>query len=513
MSIGHPSNVSTTSQTDANRPHVQRRWLALAVLLTGNFVTILDLFIVNVAIPSLRDGLAASDAQVQLVLVGYAAAYGICLMNGARLGDLYGRRRIFLVGMAIFTLASVLCGLSFSPNLLIGSRVLQGVGAALLMPQVLASTRLLFEGDERRKAFGIMGAVQGVAASISQLAGGWLIEHAPLGEGWCMVFLINLPVGLLALWGGYTVLAKLPPGHAPRLDLVGAATSALGLGLILVPVMVGRESGWPAWSLTLPWLGVAVLAAFVRYERNLRGRKGSPMLDVTLFHNLAFSLGVLAIFLFYSAISSFFLTLTFLLQAGLHLGPLAAGIVFTPSAVAFFSGSLLGPRVAARIGPWALLLGVICFGAGLGLSALIGTYAPRQLGWLSLSVAVNGLGQGLVIPLALNALLGLVRDEQAGVAAGAVGTLQTVGTSVGVTIVGMLLFSALDHGADGGGAMRLPAVLPAAEEASQTAARYGHALAHATLAYNIPATLVGLLLFAYALVAHPKRSAHRASQG
>ncbi|VGO09987.1 Transmembrane efflux protein [plant metagenome] len=470
----------TTRAGGAGRVRGDRRWLALAVLLTGNFVTILDLFIVNVAIPSLRADLAASDAQVQLVLVGYAAAYGICLLNGARLGDLYGRRNIFLAGMAIFTLASLLCGLSPTPAWLIGSRILQGVGAALLMPQVLASLRLLFQGDERRKAFGILGAVQGIAASLSQIAGGWLIEHAPAGMSWRMVFLINLPIGLLAIWGALAFVPQAAPAGTKRLDLPGAVLSALGVALVLVPVMLGREAGWPAWSWGLPLVGAGLLAAFWRYETVLPRRGAAPMFDVTLFGQPGFLAGVTAMFLLYSAISSFFLSLTLLLQAGLGLAPLAAGLVFTPSAIAFFAGSLCGPRLARLLGPRALLAGSAAFVAGLALSAYVGARAPQALDWMVVGIVINGFGQGVVIPLALNLLLGRVRDEQAGTASGTISTLQTVGTAVGVTVVGVLFFAAL------------------AQSPSADAVAHGQALAFATR-YNLLAGLASLALFAWAL--------------
>lgn len=473
---GH-SNIKR-SPAKSSQKIGERRWLSLAVLLTGNFVTILDLFIVNVAIPSVRRELGASVAQIQLVLVGYAAVYGICLMNGARLGDLYGRRRVFMWGMGLFTLASLLCGTSQTPTSLIASRVLQGAGAALLMPQVLASVRMLFHDDERRKAFGIMGAVQGVAASISQLAGGWLIENAPADMSWRMVFLINLPIGALALLGACRVLPEWPVQMARRLDLTGAGTSALGLGMVLVPIMLGNELGWPVWSSVVPVLGVLVLGVFLYYERWLLARGDAPMFDVTLFRETCFTLGVAALFLFYSSISSFFFSLTLLLQVGLGLSPLAAGGVFTPSAVAFFAGSLVGPRMAKRLGHRVLLSGVSLFVAGLGVSAWGGAFAPTSLKLMVVGLLLNGFGQGVVIPLALNALLGQVRDDQAGAASGVVSTLQTVGTSVGVMLVGVLFFSSLSHSVAVGGVA------------------YGHALASATF-YNIAASLLSLLLFTF----------------
>jgi MFS family permease len=458
----------------------KRRWLALAALLTGNFVTILDLFIVNVAIPSIQTHLRASFAEVQLVIVGYSAAYGVCLMNGARLGDLFGRKRIFIAGMGVFTAASLLCGLSFDPTMLIAARVLQGLGAAILMPQVLASLRVLFDGDARRRAFGIMGAVQGLAATISQLAGGFLIERDPGGMGWRAVFLVNLPIGIAALVAGHLYIVENRAPVRARLDARGALAGALGLFLLLVPIMEGREYGWPWWSIVAPAASLLVFAYFVRHEKSLSARGRVPIIDVSLFRNLRFVAGVIAVFAFYSAISSFFLSLTMLLQFGLGMSPLAAGAVFTPSAIAFFAGSLAGPRLTRRFGQATLLTGVLVFACGLALAAVTAASAVQSVPLMIVALVLNGAGQGMVIPLALSAILGAVRESEAGMGSGAVSTMQTVGTSVGVAIVGVLLFSSI-----GQAAAIPPALRPAV---------YGHAFAVATL-YNVGAAIVSFVMF------------------
>lgn len=466
----------TTLDAAAHRPP----WRALAVLLAGNFVTILDLFIVNVALPSIQHGLRTSDADLQLVVVAYALAYGLCLMNGARLGDLFGRRRLFLSGMGVFTLASALCGMATTPGQLIASRALQGVGAGVLMPQVLASLRVLFDGEARRRAFSIMGAVQGVAATLSQLLGGSLIALNPHGLGWRLVFLINVPIGLVALLAGLRILPEQRAPVPARLDLPGALAGATGLALVLVPVMEGREHGWPWWSFAAPVLAVAVLRYFVHYEKILARSGGVPVLDMGLFANRPFVAGIGAVFCFYSSISSFFFSLTLLLQFGLQLVPFAAGVVFTPSALAFFAGSLAGPKLAARYGHRALLSGVLVFAAGLALSAVTAATQPHDLSLLVTSLVLNGAGQGLVIPLAFNTILGKVRDDHAGMASGALSTLQIIGTSTGVAVVGMLMFSVL------GSSNSL--------SAEDSATVYGHALAIATL-YNVVAALCSFVLF------------------
>jgi MFS family permease len=448
--------------------------------LTGNFVTILDLFIVNVALESIRKDLGATPAEIQLVIVGYSVAYGVLLMNGARLGDLYGRRRVFLAGMGLFTVASALCGLATTPTMLVAARVLQGIGAAVLMPQVYASLRVMFEGDERRRAFGIMGAVQGVAASISQLTGGALIASDLGGYGWRLVFLINLPIGIAAIIAGRVLMTETRAPIPARLDVRGAITGAFGIVLLLLPLMEGREHGWPWWSLAMPLLAIPVFVDFVRYEKLLLARGGVPIIDMSLFRNSSFALGVVAISLFYSAISSFFLSLTILLQAGLALSPVAAGAVFTPSALAFLAGSLFGPRLAKSHGHKALLIGVAVFASGLVLSVVAALLTPGNLTLLIVSLILNGAGQGIVIPLALNTILSGVSEAQAGMGSGTVSTMQTIGTSVGVAIVGILFFSLAN-----------PEVTVAPELHSTL---YGHAFAIATI-YNVVAALVSFILF------------------
>ncbi|KLJ01129.1 MFS transporter, partial [Luteimonas sp. FCS-9] len=236
-------------------------WRGLAVLLLAGFVTIFDLFVVNVAIPSMQATLGASLAQLGLVVAGYELAFGVLLIAGGRLGDRHGRRRLFVVGMAGFALASALCGLAPDAGSLIAARVLQGLAAALLFPQVYASIRVHFEGDAARRAFGLLGMTLGLAAIAGQVLGGWLV-HADIGRlGWRTIFLINVPIGLLAIGMARFV----PESHAPQrpaLDWGGVALASAGLGLLLVPLLEGPGRGWPAWALAALAAGVALLAVF-----------------------------------------------------------------------------------------------------------------------------------------------------------------------------------------------------------------------------------------------------------
>jgi MFS family permease len=457
-------------------------WSSLATLLTGNFITILDLFIVNVALPDIQRELHASNADLQLIMVSYSVSYGAMLLNGARLGDLYGRRRLFLFGISVFALASLFCALAPSPWILIGARAIQGIGAALLMPQVYTSLRLLFEEDKRRRAFAIMGAVQGIAGAASQVVGGSLISLNFGDLGWRLVFLINLPIALYPLVTGKWMIVETRAPVPARLDIRGAILGTCALTLILLPLTIGREYGWPWWSLIGPLLSLPMFAYFASHEARLSQHGGVPLIDVSLFKMKRFVLGMLATFLFFSAISSFSLSLTMMLQVGLGQSALEAGTFFVPSTIAFFAGSLLSAPIEKRYGGRALTFGMLAFAIGLLIAVLAGFAGSRDLGSLSISVVLQGLGQGIVIPLLLNLILGTVSDNETGMASGIFTTMQAAGSSVGLTVVGVAFFSVLDRISN----------FPGSDVEPATA--YGDAFAVATIC-NLAAVALGLALF------------------
>lgn len=459
-----------------------RRWWGLALLLSGSFVTVLDVFIVNVAIPRIRADLAASFAEVELVIAVYALAYAVSLVTGGRLGDIHGRRRMFMLGMAGFTLASALCGLAPTPVALIAARLVQGVTAAMLFPQVLAIIRVSFEGDDRRRAFGAMGVVLGSSAIAGQLLGGFLVEHAPWGLGWRAVFLVNLPLALVVLPLAGRLIPESRAEGAVRLDLPGAALAALGLGLAVYPLVEGRQAGWPLWAFASLAAAVPVLALFVWFERRTAARGGAPVIDVALFGNRGFAAGVVLFLVFYSTLNSFFLANALLLQLGLGLGPFAAGSVMAPSAVVFAVMSVQAGRVVARFGTAALEAGALACAAAFALVA-------GYVGWsgaasdpvaLALLMTVFGAGSGLLMTPLLNVVLSTVEARHAGMASGAVSTMQQVGGALGIAVVGAIFFGTLDAAAALG--------------AGPGAGAYAHAYATA-LGYNLAATaLVWALL-------------------
>lgn len=419
-------------------------WRGLAVLLLAGFVTIFDLFVVNVAIPAMQAGLAASFAQIGFIVAGYELAFGVLLITGGRLGDRFGRRRLFVLGMAGFTLASLLCGLAPGANALIGARVLQGLAAALLFPQVYASIRVHFEGDAGRRAFGLLGMTLGLAAIAGQVFGGWLVHADLFGLGWRNIFLINVPIGL----GAIAAARHIPESRAPErpaLDGRGVLLVSAGLTCLLVPLIEGPAQGWPAWSIAALAAAALLLAAFHRQQGRRQAARQLPLVDMRLLAERRFTLGALLVLLVYSTSSSFFLCFALLLQSGLGLDPFAAGRIFAPCSLGFVLASLAAPRLVARWGLRAIGAGALAYALSIGLLIAQVHVAGAGLAPLELIplLIVVGAGQGLIMTPLLNLVLGFVPAAQAGMASGVIATLQQIGAALGVAVVGMLFAAAL----------------------------------------------------------------------
>ncbi|KLJ00419.1 MFS transporter, partial [Luteimonas sp. FCS-9] len=345
---------------------------------------------------------------------------------------------------------SALCGLAPDAGSLIAARVLQGLAAALLFPQVYASIRVHFEGDAARRAFGLLGMTLGLAAIAGQVLGGWLV-HADIGRlGWRTIFLINVPIGLLAIGMARFV----PESHAPQrpaLDWGGVALASAGLGLLLVPLLEGPGRGWPAWALAALAAGVALLAVFaVHQERRRRGGR-APLVDMRLLRERRFATGGALVLLVYSTSSSFFLCFALLVQSGFGLDPLAAGLLFAPCSVGFVVASLSAPRLVARFGPAAIAAGALVYAASLAWLVAQVALAGGALQPPALvpALVVVGAAQGLIMTPLLNLVLGTVEPAHAGMASGVISTLQQVGAAFGVAVVGMLFGATLSDAATG----------------------------------------------------------------
>lgn len=413
-----------------------RRWTSLAVLLCGTFLANLDIFAVVVAIPSLRRDLGAGPGAVQLVLAGYQLAYALGLVGGGRLGDHFGPFRVFGWGAAVFALASAGCGLAPTAAVLVLSRVVQGAGTALMVPQVFRAARTLFSGRARGRAFAAIGAVMGLGAVCGQLLGGALIGADPLGLGWRAVFLVNLPIAAVALGLLGWSAAGLPPqrGEPVRVDLGGALLAAGAVGLLVGPMVLGREHGFP-WWLGLP-AAAPVAVWFARHELAVWRGGGAPLVPPPLLRVPGFGRGLALVGLVNCGLNAFVLVLGLVLQDGLGWGPWATGLGMLPPAAAFAAASLVAPRLgeARALGLAAALAGAGY--AGCALSAVRG-----GVPWLLAMLAVAGAGLGLLVTPAIAVALRAVPESWAGAASGVVSTVQQLGAVLGVCVFGLLFFS------------------------------------------------------------------------
>jgi EmrB/QacA subfamily drug resistance transporter len=425
----------------------KRSGLMLAVLFAPIFMVIVDIFIVNVTAPSLQADLGASQTQVQWVVAAYLLSYAISLITGGRLGDVFGRRRLFRIGVAGFTIASALCAAAPTPTALIGARLLQGFAGAAMWPQVLSIIQVEFSAEERPRAFGVQGLVQGIGAIAGQIIGGGLIALDVLGLGWRSVFLINLPVGLTALGLTGRLIPESRSETARRLDLVGVGLASLTLSLVMIPIVEGRQFGWPLWAFALLAAAVPAGALLIRAQRRLSARGGSPLLELHLFEARGFRIGVLSAVILYFVIS-FFLWLSIYLQEGLGLSALDSGLAFTPLAIAFASCSLAAPRLSERVRDYLPQLGAGIASLGL-LSTIIAVQASKGgsvSATLILAMVPVGAGMGLAVPTLINLVLRTVPTADAGSASGTLVTAQQLGNALGVAIIGAIFFGQLGSG-------------------------------------------------------------------
>jgi EmrB/QacA subfamily drug resistance transporter len=420
-------------------------WRALAVVLTGAFMASVDGFIVLVGAPAIQANLHATGAEIQLLVAGYQLTYAIGLITGARLGDLYGRKRMFLTGMAIFTLASVACGLAPGVGVLLGARLAQGLGAALMFPQIFAIIQVLLPPQRRHTAFGALGAVLGVATTIGQIVGGLLISADILGTSWRLLFLVNIPIGIIAMSLGARLVPESKAPKGSKLDLSGVGVLTVALFLLVVPLIEGQQAGWPAW--VWPSFAGSALAfgAFAVLERRVEARGGAPLVSPRLFGERAFTMGMVLVVVAFSVVYSVSLVLSLTLQDGLGLSALGAAFVYTPLAVSFFVASLLASKLTRRFGPHVLRLGAIISASGFLAMIVAAALSGEHLSYWRLlpALILIGAGNGLLLPQLFNAVLSRIKPGEVGMASGVLSTGQQVGGALGVAIVGVVFYHVL----------------------------------------------------------------------
>jgi EmrB/QacA subfamily drug resistance transporter len=444
------SSMTAILETPAPQPVAgprahPRRWLGLFAILAADLLNLLDSTVGTVAAPAIRADLGGSSATLQWIAAGYTLAMAVGLLVGGRLGDMYGRRRMMIVGVSGFLVASALCAASVSPEMLLGSRVLQGLFGAIMVPQSFGLIRELF-GGEVGKAFAILGPVIGLATVLGPVVAGLLTDLA----GWRMIFLINVPLGAFALAVGRAVLpASEPVARGQGLDVKGAILAAAGMFLLVYPLTQGHELGWPTWIFAMLVASVPALAIFVRYQAN-RARGGKPALvGLRVFAKRSYSSGVVFVLAFFGVVVGFGLAVGLFLQLGLGYSPLRASLTMAPWAFAAFLGSAIGSTVLAGMGRRILHIGLTLMAAGLVLLFVVLDPAAG-FGSMVTPFVVYGFGMGMIFVPLFDIIVGDLADDEVGSASGMLTAIQQLGASLGIAVLGTVFFSAAGSSAHGG---------------------------------------------------------------
>ncbi|MFF7753210.1 MFS transporter [Streptomyces sp. NPDC007971] len=421
-----------------------RRWKALAVCLTAGFISLLDTSIVNVALPSMEHGLGASEAAQSWVVSGYALTFGLALVPAGRLGDMRGRRQAFLLGLAVFTVASAACGLAPTASWLVLFRLIQGTAAGMVAPQTSGLIQQMFQGAERAKAFGLLGSVIGVSTAVGPLAGGVLIDAVGTDDGWRWVFFVNLPIGVATLVAGLRLLPRFPASSARReeFDLFGVLLLGSAVTALMLPLVQEQQ-----WTGQLKWglmpVAALLLAAFWAWERR-QGRCGrAPLVDLGLFSLRSFTLGALISLTYFAGFTTVFFVYTLFLQNTVGYSALTAGLTVLPFAAASAVGAAIGGRLVVRYGRKLVVMGLSGVALGLlGTVVAVRLVPLEYVGWATaLPMVVGGIGSGITVSPNTTLTLTRVPVRRAGAAGGVLQTGQRIGSAAGIAVVGAVYFA------------------------------------------------------------------------
>jgi MFS family permease len=423
----------------------------LSVALVAMFMAIFDFYVINIATPSLQSQLHAGEATLELIIGGYTFTYASLLVVGGRWGDVFGYKCLFMIGMTVFTAASLLCGIAGSGEQLVGVRLVQGAGAALMVPQVVALITVTFPPPERPKALSWFGITIGLAVVCAQILGGLLLSADIAGLGWRIVFLINIPIGIVTL----LLAARLLPGgkaaRRPRQDVVGTIGIAATLGLAILPIVLGRSQDWPIWGWIMLGASVPVGAATVLYEKRLPGRGGEPMLDLSLLRTRSYSVGVLTIVGVMTFYAGFIFAMTMYLQFGLGLSALQAGLTFGPMGLGFAVSSLLARPMLMRYGTKVIRAGqaLLLLSTVVLLLEMLSASSGTTAAYLVVPLILSGAGTGVTLPALTGVVMSQVSPQRAGVASGLLTTAQQFANTIGVAVFGVVFFGALGRPSPG----------------------------------------------------------------
>lgn len=449
----------TSDQTpeDNRADNHDDRWRALAVCLVAGFMTLLDVSIVNVALPAISEGIHASPSELQWIVSGYALTFGLVLVPSGRLGDVLGRRNMFIVGVLVFGVSSLVCGLAPNPTVLVVARLVQGVGGGILNPQVSGLIQEMFSGSERGRAFGLLGATIGISTAVGPITGGAILSWLGDDPGWRWIFLVNIPIVV-----GAVVLARLwlPPAKrklrdlSADLDPIGVLLLGATVVLLLLPLVQNGQQGGRALPWWLAVIGALCGIGFVWWERRYRAAGGDPLVDLSLFSVPGYTPGAIIGTVYFAGFTGIFFVLTIHFQVSLGYSPLMAGLAVTPFAAGSAITSALSGRVVGRFGRRMVTGGLLLVLVGLiAVDVVLTTVHGARTGWALVGpLLVAGLGSGLVISPNVTLTLQDVPVRRAGTAGGMLQTGQRIGTAAGIALVGSVFFSSGSRGQDGASA-------------------------------------------------------------
>lgn len=447
MSTEHPKH---SALHHAGKSTHKQRTIALVVVALAFVMDLLDTTIVNIAVPSIQSGLGASFATIQWMIAGYALAFAVLLVTGGRMGDVFGYKKLFLVGVGGFTIASLLCGLAWSPEVLIVARLFQGMMAALMVPRVMSLMQVMFKPHERAGVMGLFGALAGIAASMGPVVGGFLIHANIAGLDWRLIFLINIPVGIFAFFAAMKYLPEGKSSHPLKLDMWGTILIMIAMFLIVFPLIQGRELDWPAWTFVMLLLSLPVFGLFFWWQRRKDAIDKSALMAPVLLRTRSFIKGLTVNIIFQSAMAGFFLPFTLLLQIGLGYEIITAALTGIPTAVGIaLSIGLFGQKLIPKLGRYAISLGAVIMATGLAITCLVVQQngldtAPLQF---APGLLVTGLGMGLVMAPIFALVLTDVDPRHAGSASGIMNAVQQLGGAIGIALIGVIFFGQLSGNA------------------------------------------------------------------
>jgi EmrB/QacA subfamily drug resistance transporter len=437
-------NTPQSAQAEAAGYSDKRRKLALLVIATAFLLDLMDSTILNIALPTIQHTMHASYTALQWMAAGYTLTFALLLITGGRMGDVFGYKKLFMWGLVGFMASSFLTGIAWDANALVAARLLQGATAALMVPQVLSVVQLLYKPEERVAVNGLLGGLSAIATTVGPIVAGLLMKANIAHLGWRPIFLINIPLGLVALFLGAKYLPRGKSKHAAKIDSVGTGLAVAAIGLLIFPLMQGRGLGWPAWIFAMMAASVPVFGLFAWWQRRLSQRGGSPLVIPELFRYRSFNVGLVLSLLVFSVIAGFAFTFTLLLQAGYGFSPLhtiLTGIFVTVGLMP--TVALLSKKIIPALGRWAVTIGVGIMALSLGTAGYAVTHAAGALSTWQLApiLIVMGVGFGMAFSPLLPYVLSKVNPQNAGSASGVANAVQQIGGSLGVAAVGIVFFS------------------------------------------------------------------------